>query len=170
MPSKAFFLTYNKLHSLWNTTNRSSRAKFIVKESLNCVLKVPCETRWNSRFDAVRKIHDINQQEKNVDKNKVNNLNKRLKNELKSSGHLQLLDPTDLLIIEKYIKVMEPVACALDTLQGEINCSQGLIVPVLFAMKHRVLDINDDSNLANDFKQTMLKVSYYVTIESLIFN
>lgn len=158
--SKAFKSMYNKLHSLWNTTNRSSRGKTIAKENLGCVLKVPCETRWNAKFDSIKKINEIVQRETNFDKNGVNILIRRLKNELQSANHLQTLEKTDILIIEKYINVMTPVACALDILQGEFNCSQGLILPVILSMKHRIQIIDDTSHVGQDFKRTMLKVSY----------
>lgn len=47
---------------------------------------------------------------------------------------------------------------ALDKLQGEKNCSQGYILPVLFAMKHRIEQQDaTNSNIGKDFKTTMLE-------------
>lgn len=155
---RAFKAVYNKLHSLWNVCNRSSRAKTICKEVLGRILKVPCETRWNSKFDCVKLVFEIIKQENNFERNMINILIKRLKVELKSANHLQIIEQSDIIVIEKYIKVMEPVAWALDTLQGEYNCSQGYILPVLLTLKHNVNSIEENSNLDKDFKRTMLKV------------
>lgn len=155
---KLFKTVYNKLHSLWSSCNRSSRAKTICKEVLGCMLKVPCETRWNSKFDCVKLVLDIIKREKSFERNLINTLIKRLKVELKSAEHLQLIEQSDLIVIEKYVNIMEPVAWALDTLQGEFNCSQGYILPVLLTLKHRLNSINSSSNLEMDFKNTIVKV------------
>lgn len=157
---KAFKQMYNKLHSLWSTTSRSSMSKTICKAVLGCTLKIPCETRWNSKFDSIKKVYTIITREENHDKNEINILIKRLRTELKSTSHLQLIEKADVLVMRKYINVMEPVAYALDTLQGEFNCSQGLILPVLISMKHRIESIEETSPLDIDFKRTMLQVKF----------
>lgn len=59
--------------------------------------------------------------------------------------------------MEKYEKAMEPIARALDALQGEINNSQGYIIPVLQSMKMRILSIDESNNLVRDFKRTLEK-------------
>ena len=55
---------YEKLRALWNKTHRSSHSKAICKEVLGCVLPTPCETRRNSKYDSIAKIHDINKEQK----------------------------------------------------------------------------------------------------------
>lgn len=132
---KAFKQMYNKLHSLWSTTSRSSLAKTITKEVLGCQLTIPVETRWNSKFDSIMKVYKILKPGDNIGQNKINLLIKRLRTELNSAAHLQLIERSDFVVMEKYIKVMEPVACALDILQGEFNCSQGYILPVFVEYK-----------------------------------
>lgn len=118
-------------------------SKTICKAVLGCTLKIPCETRWNSKFDSIKKVYTIITREENHDKNEINILIKRLRTELKSTSHLQLIEKADVLVMRKYINVMGPVAYALDTLQGEFNCSQGLILPVLISMKHRIESIEE---------------------------
>lgn len=159
IPQRAFKQTYNKLNALWHTTNRSSFAKTICQNELGCLLKIPCETRWNSKFDSIKKVFDICKGDMNLERNKINILIRRLKTELKSANHLLLLESSDFLVMENYVKVMQPVACALDTLQGEYNCSQGIILPVISSMKHRISSLEDNCNIIIDFKRTMLAVS-----------
>lgn len=157
---KVFKNMYEKLNSLWHLTNRSCRAKTICKDVLGCKLNVPCATRWNSKFDSIKKFFDIIKRDENVplERNPINMLIRRLMSELKSASHLQRIESYDVLVMEKYIKVMQPVAQALDTLQGEKNCSQGLIVPVLRSMNLYIEELTFTSNFGKDFQETMLQV------------
>lgn len=160
---RAFIASYNKLHALWHTSNRSSYAKSVCSEILGCLLSIPCETRWNSKFDSMKQVYEIMRRESNFERNPINAFIRKLKCELQSAGHLQLFDTSDFCVITKYVKVMEPIANALDTLQGEYNCSQGLILPVLLSMKHRVSSLDENSNIGADFKRTILKVIISMT-------
>lgn len=159
---RAFKQTYNKLNTLWNTTNRSCYAKTICQEVLGCLLKIPCETRWNSKFDSILKIFEICKRDTIFERNKINILIQRLRKELKTANHLLTLEATDLFVMENFVAVMKPIACALDTLQGEYNCSQGLILPVISSMKRRISSLEDTSNIMTDFKQTMLSVNIFI--------
>lgn len=59
-------------------------------------------------------------------------------------------------MINVYVKVLKPVATALDRLQGEKDCSQGYILPTLFAMRHRLNQLEGGS-LLKSCKDTMLR-------------
>lgn len=142
----------NKLHSLWVLTHRSSRAKSICKDILGVCLLVPCETRWNSQYDAVKKCLSAEIQPN------INKLIETLKNDIDSAANLSVLGQNDFIVLSNYLKVMGPVAQSLDKLQGEVNNSQGLILPVLKSMKYRIEQLDDTSNIAKDFKAAMLKV------------
>lgn len=149
----SFVAAYNKIHSVWVLTHRSSRAKDICKTILGCALQVPCETRWNSKYDALFKINDCKIQPK------INTLIARLRADIKSAILLQPLSHSDFNVIGQYLKILEPVATSLDLLQGEFNCSQGYILPVLTSMKHRVAELAVRSDtIGADFKKTMLEV------------
>ncbi|XP_055314626.1 uncharacterized protein LOC129575176 [Sitodiplosis mosellana] len=159
LAKEAMNAVYEKLRSLWNKTHRSSHSKSICKQILGCVLRTPCETRWNSKFDAIAQIHDINKLETvQPEGTKVNVLISQLRKEVKSAALLQNLTSTDIVVIAEYVKVMGPVARALDVLQGEHNCSQGFILPVLTSMKHAIEEYRTNSPIGSDFKATMLKV------------
>lgn len=57
--AKTYFVSaYSKIHSIWVLTHRSSNAKYICKAVLGRALEVPCETRWNSKSDALSKVID----------------------------------------------------------------------------------------------------------------
>lgn len=144
----------SKLHTLWVLTHRSSKAKSICQEILGRCLKVPCETRWNSRFDAVKMCMEPEIQKK------LNTLIQKLKDTLttcETAKNLQLLTKNDIFILSMYLKVSEPVAQSLDVMQREANSCQGLIIPVLLSMKHRVQRIDESSTTSKEFKNAMLK-------------
>ena len=50
--------TFAKCQALWNKTTRSVLAAEVVKNETSLQLKRPCSTRWNSAYDAVRRLHD----------------------------------------------------------------------------------------------------------------
>lgn len=110
---KSLFSTLDKLRTLWLLTHRSSLAKTISKSVLGYVLITPNDTRWNSRYDAVKMCSRKDSQPK------LNKLIQQLKSELTSvsAQNLQILTPSDFAIIQHYVNVLEPVAMALDTLQ-----------------------------------------------------
>lgn len=146
----AYITAMNKLHSLWILTRRSSLANGMSKTVLGTALLIPCETRWNSKFFAVEKVV-------NCGNKKINELILKLSNEVDSARHLQQLSINDWTVITLYLKVMKPVAIALDILQGEFNCSQGFIMPTLASMKQRISMI-DGGNLALHFKSVILDI------------
>lgn len=143
----------SKLHSLWVLTHKNSRAKTICIDTLGKCLLVPCETRWNSQFDAVKRCLEPEIQPK------LNKLIEALKKaEIEPAKNMELMDENDFLILENYIKVMEPVAISLDKMQAEYNGSQGFILPVLSSMKHHVSKLSQTTTIMLDFKQCMLSV------------
>lgn len=52
----ALVSTFDKLQSLWVFPRRSSAAKTVCKQVLGCILKIPCEARWNSKYDAIKQM------------------------------------------------------------------------------------------------------------------
>lgn len=143
--------TLEKLNTLWVLTHKSSQAKTICLEILGRCLPVPSDTRWNSEYDAVAFCN------RPEIKPKLNVLIQKLKDTLtcQSAKNLQILAGFDFTLIIEYLKIMEPMACALDVMQKEYNSSQGYVLPVLFSMKRRIEQIEDNSNITRDFKRAM---------------
>lgn len=54
--------------------------------------------------------------------------------------------------------MLEPVARALDVLQGEKNNSQGWILPILLSMRRRISQIEDSNNIVRDYKSLILRL------------
>lgn len=139
--------SFNKLHSIWVFPRRSSEAKSICKEILGCTLNVPCETRWNSKFDAISHVFKL--------KPKLNEYVDKLKEKIQSASLLSKPTPEDWIVMGTYLKIMEPIAMTLDSLQGEKYCGQGYSLPSLLAMKHRI-QMATGGRLLKHFQDTML--------------
>lgn len=149
-PAKVAVVTvFSKFHALWVLVGRSPEAKKHCKDITGYVLQAPCPTRWNSEFDSIDKTLKV--------KAKVNPLIQKLRTDLKSARNLQIITTNDWGIVEDYVKVTRPVACALDKLQAESNGSQGFIIPTTLAMQHHVSKQSGRS-IVNEFKRAMLKV------------
>lgn len=72
-----------------------------------------------------------------------------------NTEHLQFLNAADLAVINEYLRVMSPIAAALDRLQGEQTASQGYIMPTLISMKYKVSALQG-GNLLQSFRKTAL--------------
>lgn len=108
-----------KACAIWNSVHRSTKCADVVEKLCGGKLKVPCPTRWNSTFDAIQKLLSFKQQLpavcEQLQKPKFRNV--------------------EIEFLTEYATVMEPLAVALDCLQGEKNCYLGYILPTLFQLK-----------------------------------
>lgn len=145
----ALVSVFGKLQTIWVFPRRSSYANTIAKEVLQCKLKLPCETRWNSKFDAIKHVQQL--------KHKINLYVEKLKQNIASASHLPKLTNDDWSVIAAYLKTMEPIATSLDKLQGEKNVSQGYILPTIQTMRHKVDEI-DGGMCTKSFKDAMIAV------------
>lgn len=57
--AKGLRTVFSKLFVLWRLIRQSSRAKSYCQEICGCVLMIPNATRWNSRYDASRKVLEL---------------------------------------------------------------------------------------------------------------
>lgn len=112
-------------------------------------MQVPVVTRWNSKYDAIRKTIAFG-----IDK--LNTLIGRLKKEC-NAKHLKTLTDADMAVLNEYLKVFQPIAAALDRLQGEKTASQGYIMPSIISMKYKIASLQG-GNLLKAFKRTALEV------------
>lgn len=148
--STALVATLNKLQALWVLPRRSSLANSICKEVLDKKLRIPCQTRWNSKYDALLQVYQL--------RSKMNEYVQKLQTSLKdSTSLLRQFDQNDWTVISNYLKVMEPIAVSLDKLQGEKDCGQGFVLPTLISMKHRILSLQGGQVL-KDFQEVMMRV------------
>uniref|UniRef100_T1IRT9 HAT C-terminal dimerisation domain-containing protein n=1 Tax=Strigamia maritima TaxID=126957 RepID=T1IRT9_STRMM len=111
---------FAKATVLWNKYSRSPLAADTIYEITGCALIVPCVTRWNSWFDAVKKIRSIS--EPNLEK-------------LCIQMNIGLFNRNKFDTMDEYIKVMECMVRALDILQGDQHCFLGILLPTIITIQ-----------------------------------
>jgi hypothetical protein len=112
-----------KCQAIWNSVHRSSKAADAVKQICSDVGKcflVPCVTRWNSTYDAVCRVLEL--------KDKLNDICLALE--------LPKLKQTDIDFLAEYVRVLQPLAVTLDTLQGQNDCFYGQLLPKLIQLRN----------------------------------
>lgn len=116
--------TFEKLFKFWNLISRSTAAADTVSDKCDCKFPVPVITRWNSLYDAAKKI--LFYKEKLVPVFEELKLNK--------------LRTTEWLFLKEYCEVMEPLASALDKLQGEKRSYLGYVAPTILSIRLLLLN------------------------------
>lgn len=111
-----------KCTAIWNAVHRSSKASDAVKAITVKSIITPGATRWNSHFNAVKRIVEIGP--KLVDICEAIDTSK--------------LKPAEFECLQEYITVMQPVAVALDKLQGQNDTFFGNVLPTLYAVQMKL--------------------------------
>lgn len=111
-----------KCNMLWKKASFPKSSEVIV-ETLGHTLSYPGVTRWNSYYDSIKNILK--------NKNKLETLFERL-------NLNNCFNENELLYLEEYCQVMEPLAATLDVFQGEENTFYGLLIPCLASLKNKL--------------------------------
>jgi len=119
-----------KCNFLWNMSRRPKSAE-VIKSILGCSLIYPCPTRWNSLFDSISQLLTY--------KEKLNTVFEHL-NTINTN---YVFKDLDIEYLDDFVILLKPIACALDYLQGEINCYYGVLIPTLFSLKHRLESLKE---------------------------
>ncbi|XP_076625083.1 uncharacterized protein LOC143343753 [Colletes latitarsis] len=119
----------HKCTLLWNALSRPKSAE-IIESVLGYTLSRPEDTRWNSLYDALIQITQI--------KDKTYNLFKIL-------GIKCELTDSEFQYIEEHISCTEPIAQALDILQGEEDVFYGMVIPCLLSLQRKLQHLNEKS-------------------------
>ena len=103
-----------KCTAIWNATHRSSKASDAVKAIIT-----PGATRWDSHFDAIKRILEIGP---------------KLGDVCQATGRPKF-KLAEIECLEEYVTVMQPVAVVLDKLQGQNDTFFGQALPTLYTVK-----------------------------------
>lgn len=109
--------TISKCNEIWTKCNRPKAAEQI-KSVLNGSFLTPTITRWNSMFDAIKRIIKY--------ESKINDVCEILK-----TTHFANID---FDYIKEYIQILEPISLALDFLQSD-GIFYGFLLPTLVTLK-----------------------------------
>nr|XP_012226038.1 PREDICTED: uncharacterized protein LOC105674340 isoform X1 [Linepithema humile] len=119
---------FGKCTALWNASQRPKTSE-IIHDALGCSLTYPCSTRWNSLYDATIQLLKY--------KTKLNDLNSNL--------NLCAFKEIELEYLEEFCLLMKPIATALDYLQKETDCFYGQLLPILFSLKQRLQNLQEQN-------------------------
>ncbi len=120
--TKLFRSTFGKLQAVWNLYNRSPKFADSFKAKFNTEKKgllTPNATRWNSTYDAVKRFSEFLSQDHQA------------MEALFTEAKVKPLSQQEMGFIAEFLKVMGPVAEALDYLQGEKYMYLGYLVPTI---------------------------------------
>lgn len=121
----------SKLYRFWYLIRKSAGAKRICETVCGFIYKTPNDTRWNSLYDAILKI---------VEKPDLYaKCTQKILSDLKPKNFQKLM-PVEIAMMVDYVACMQPVAIALDILQGDKLISLGYVLPTLFSMFAKVRD------------------------------
>lgn len=126
-----------KAQSLWNLQNKSCVVASSIKSLVGRTLKTFCGTRWNSYYDSVKTLMEVLN-----DPAKLTAINGLLSNNKQGT-----FEEKDKQILSEYLRVMEPVAVCLDTLQTETNTYMGAMLPTLEIMRIKLEKLKTDREL-----------------------
>lgn len=126
-----------KLQGLWNAQNMRTVAANQIKEAIGKKLKTPGVTRWNSYYDACVMLLEVLD-----DQDKRESLNVVMRKQ-----NLPILFDADKALLAQYCKIMKPVACCLDILQGEDKAYMGILLPTLKLMKDQLIALRNDQSI-----------------------
>lgn len=121
-----------KCTAYWNRCSRSNLINESVQKEISRAPITPCKTRWNSVFDSIKQLIDYFE---------------KLDKVFKLAG-VAVLQSNEKEFLRAYNVAMEPIAWALDKLQGENNLFFGAICPAVFKCK---LKLQEYVNSQNDY-------------------
>ncbi|KAL7848945.1 hypothetical protein SRHO_G00205680 [Serrasalmus rhombeus] len=151
-PEKAVYRSATaKCTALWNKASRSTVAAETVEEVVAKKLIVPCNTRWNSFYDALARICEI----PIVDLNTIS-----------SKFSSKAITEKEHQLLKEYCIAMKPLTVALDILQGEDNCYYGTLLPTLETLMMKTLELKSGLQILVDLPEAIVPLCRYLSLLS----
>lgn len=118
---------FKKLNRIWNCANKPKASETIMNMLGKSIYR-PVSTRWNSVYDCIVKILEL-------DQSKLRDLMVALE--------IPEFSVIDMAFLHEYIKVLTPIATALDCLQAE--CYFALLLPMVHNTKQDLLQMKKEN-------------------------
>lgn len=112
-----------KCSSIWNKAHRSSLAAEAIQDIAKMQLIVPSVTRWSSEFRAIAKVVGLSEDQLRDICDKLDTA---------------MFHPQEAAFLKEYSEVLQPLAVAIDILQGENKCYLGFVIPTLLSLKTKL--------------------------------
>ncbi len=146
--TKIFRSTFAKLQAVWNLYNRSPKFADFFKAKFQSEKKgllTPNATRWNSTYDAIKRFKEYLMQDQQA------------MEALLTEAKVKPLSQAEITFINEFLKVMGPVAEALDYLQGEKFMYLGYLVPTIKSLMRLLGERHDQVLTCKPLARALLK-------------
>lgn len=140
---------YSKLRKIWALNSRSCVAHEIIERICKRSFPCPNATRWNSKFDSIM----IAEKHRQGIKEAIDEINREVTNCVRSSKtkKLEHLTVLEWKTLKDYCTALQPVATALDVLQGDKRACQGYILPSLHVIKSTLIENIEEKQYTSEF-------------------
>ncbi|KAF2365032.1 Zinc finger BED-type [Trinorchestia longiramus] len=133
---KAYRSAIAKAQALWNKQETSTVFAETLFKAINRRLTVPSKTRWNSLYDSLVVLNKVLEEKKD-----------QLHWCMNQQKNMPVFVQEDIDFMSEYVKVIAPVANALDHIQGEKQCYLGCLIPTLIVTKNKLVKLMTSGNL-----------------------
>ncbi|KAK8382392.1 hypothetical protein O3P69_015373 [Scylla paramamosain] len=133
---KVYRSAINEAQALWNQQGTSTVFADSLYKAINRRLTVPTKTSWNSLYDSLVVLNKVLEEKKD-----------QLHKCMNQERNLTMFVQKDIDFMSEYVKVMAPVANALDHIQGEKQCYLGCLIPTLIVTKKKLVNLMTSGNL-----------------------
>lgn len=147
-----------KCQQLWNSQNTSIVKADFIKSKLQKLFKTPTVTRWNSFFDSLKDLLNIYDSNRTEFDNVVSYLK------------LNSFTSVELDYLKSLCLCSEPIAIALDIIQGEKDIYCGVAIPLVYKCIDKLEVLSKNSNLYIVYLSKALCVSVKKRFESVLNN
>ena len=115
---------------MWSKVNRPKSSEIIVA-TLGSQLKFPVVTRWNSLYDSIKNLL--------IHKKSLFGLCQKLE--------IEPLLEQEYQYLEEYVQLLQPIAEAIDFLQGDNGMLYGYLIPALATIKTKYAKLQFSDNM-----------------------
>ena len=137
---------FDKLQGLWNKYNQSPKFADKYKEYFpNLGLITPTATRWNSRYDSVKRILAL------YEKDSV------AFTSVLAAANIRPFTPEHIPFLKEWVKVMKHVAIAMDYLQGDQGMFLGYLLPMIKYMKDQLEEAKKNVTVCKPLAEAALQ-------------
>jgi hypothetical protein len=117
-----------KVQALSNAVHRSTKNADIVEDVVGVTFRNPTCTRCSSSYTAVKRIVDVGITKVTECQEKIG---------------LQKMTDEDMRFLQNYVEVMQPIAIAMNKLQGEEGAYIGILIPEILEILFKLKKVTD---------------------------
>lgn len=147
-----------KLNKFWSLNNQSPNAHDIIMSICKRSFPRPSITRWNSSFDSI-KIAEENKKNINEAIGAINAEERKNGSKSKKNNKLEKLTSNEWKLLKDYTSALEPIAEALDVLQGDKKACLGYVLPALYEIKDLLERNKENQAYASEYGETIYKTA-----------